>query len=577
MKIFNLIMIKPTHYDDDGYVIQWWRSAMPANSLAALYALAQDCDKRRVLGDDVEIRMSAGDETNTRIRPALLAKKIKDEGGKGLVALVGVQSNQYPRALDLARVFLEQDVPVCIGGFHVSGCLAMLPEITPELQEALDLGVSLFAGEAEGRLDVLLKDVWRGKMKPIYNYMENLPSLERVPTPFLSKEQVMHTAGQQTSFDAGRGCPFLCSFCTIINVQGRKSRHRSADDVERIIKTNLEQGIKRFFITDDNFARNRNWEPILDRLIELRKDYHFNLFLQVDTMCHKIPRFIEKAGAAGVKRVFIGLETIDEENLLTIKKKQNKLPEYRATFLAWKGVRVFTMAGYIVGLPNDTPESVIRNVEIIKRELPVDLLEFFFLTPLPGSQDHKMLYEGGVRMDPDLNKYDLSHTVTRHCRMSAAEWEDTYRKCWDVYYSDEHVETLMRRAFACGISPKRIMESAAWFYGSVLVEGVHPLEAGIFRRKCRTDRRPGFEIESPLVFYPRRVKEVVSTHWTLLSLLWKYNRMQKAIRANPKNRSYTDLAIAPEGTGASGAMTMGASPSGGPLAKRLSRSASTIT
>ena len=557
MKIFNLVMIKPTHYDDDGYVIQWWRSAMPANSLASLYALALDCDERKVLGEDVRFRISASDETNTRIRPKILARKIEAEGGRGLVALVGVQSNQYPRALDLAKLFRAHDIQVCIGGFHVSGCLAMLPQITPELQEALDLGVSLYAGEAEGRLDVLLKDAWRGEMKPVYNYLEDLPSLTQVPTPFLSKEQVLHTAGQQASFDAGRGCPFLCSFCTIINVQGRKSRHRSADDVEHIIKANLEQGIRRFFVTDDNFARNRNWEPILDRLIELRKNHLFNLFLQVDTMCHKIPRFIEKAGAAGVKRVFIGLETIDEGNLITIKKKQNKLSEYRATFLAWKGVRVFTLAGYIVGLPNDTPESVIRSVEIIKRELPVDLLEFFFLTPLPGSQDHKLLHEGGVHMDPDLNKYDLSHTVTKHCSMSAAEWEDTYRKCWDAYYSDEHVETLMRRAVAFGISPKRIMESATWFYGSITLEGIHPLEAGVFRRKYRTDRRPGFEIENPLVYYPRRIKEILSTHWSLLGILRKYNRMQKAIRANPENSSYRDRATTPEGASLSEATKMG--------------------
>ncbi|EIC22371.1 B12-binding domain-containing radical SAM protein [Thiorhodovibrio frisius] len=544
-QVFNLILIKPTHYDDDGYVIQWLRSAMPANSLAALYALARDCAERRVLGDNVDIRIWAADETNTRIQPKKLAAKIQRGGGQGMVALVGVQSNQYPRALDLAKAFRKLGVAVCIGGFHVSGCLAMLPDLTPELRHALDLGVSLFAGEAEESLESLLQDAWAGQLKSIYNFMAQLPALENVPAPFLTRQQVKHTAGRQTSFDAGRGCPFLCSFCTIINVQGRKSRHRGADDVERIILSNLSQGVDRFFITDDNFARNRNWEAILDRLIALRQQRHFNLFIQVDTMCHRIPRFIDKAAAAGVKRVFIGLENIDEENLQAINKKQNRLAEYRATFLAWKTARVFTLAGYIVGLPMDTPESVIRCVEIIKRELPVDLLEFFFLTPLPGSEDHKTLYARGTPMDADLNKYDLSHAVTKHDRMSAAEWEATYRKCWDIYYSDEHVNTLMRRAHACGISPKRIMESAAWFYGSVLAEGVHPLEAGILRRKFREDRRPGLPIENPIVFYPRRVREFFYTHWTIGRLLLKYHRMQKAIRSQPHSRNYQDNAITP--------------------------------
>jgi len=79
------------------------------------------------------------------------------------------------------------------------------------------------------------------------------------------------TAGGVTSFDAGRGCPYQCSFCTIINVQGRKSRRRSPDDVEKIVRANIAQGARSFFITDDNFARNKDWEAILDRLIYLRE------------------------------------------------------------------------------------------------------------------------------------------------------------------------------------------------------------------------------------------------------------------------------------------------------------------
>src|SRR6202022_3833147 len=97
------------------------------------------------------------------------------------------------------------------------------------------------------------------------------------------------------------------SFCTIINVQGRKSRYRSADDIERIVRQNAAQNISRFFITDDNFARNKNWEPIFDRLIELRQQgLKITFLIQVDTLAHIIPRFIEKAARAGCKYAFIG-------------------------------------------------------------------------------------------------------------------------------------------------------------------------------------------------------------------------------------------------------------------------------
>ena len=91
------------------------------------------------------------------------------------------------------------------------------------------MGVSLFAGEAEGRLDEVLRDAAAGTLKPLYNYMDDLPGIEGTPIPLMAAQRVQRTAGGVTSFDAGRGCPYQCSFCTIINVQGRKSRRRSPD------------------------------------------------------------------------------------------------------------------------------------------------------------------------------------------------------------------------------------------------------------------------------------------------------------------------------------------------------------
>src|SRR5881392_4085963 len=122
---FQLVLIKPSHYDDDGYVIRWWRAMIPSNSLAAVYAIAADCAERQVLGPDVAIDIEALDETNTRVDMVALVARFRRHDNFGLVALVGVQSNQYPRALDLARPLRQAGIPVAIGGFHVSGCLSM--------------------------------------------------------------------------------------------------------------------------------------------------------------------------------------------------------------------------------------------------------------------------------------------------------------------------------------------------------------------------------------------------------------------------------------------------------------------
>jgi radical SAM superfamily enzyme YgiQ (UPF0313 family) len=533
-----MILIKPSHYDADGYVIQWLKSGMPSNSLASVYALAQDAKENGVLGPDVDIDITAIDETNTRIRASKLIRQLKDHDGFGFVGIVGVQSNEYYRALDIAKQFREADLPVVIGGFHVSGCMAMFSDVLPDLQKALDMGVTLFAGEGEGRFDDLLRDVANDELKPVYNYMNDLPDLQGSTHPFLPQTFHDNVIGKVTSFDAGRGCPYQCSFCTIINVQGRVSRQRSPDDVEAIIRANWAQNIDRFFITDDNFARNKDWEAIFDRIIELRErdgmDVRF--MIQVDTLCHKIPNFMEKAGRAGVTRVFIGLESINPENLIAAQKRQNKITDYREMLLGWKKVGIMVFAGYILGFPGDTEESIRRDIEIIKEELPIDCLEFFCLTPLPGSADHKTIYERGAWMDPDLNKYDLEHVVSRHPNMSREQWER-------AYYTPQHMQTILKRALASGIATNSLKVFFLWFSSMVYVEKVHPLQGGIIRLKDRTVRRPGFQIEPVWRFYPKYAWEFVSKHVRFAQIWLRISRLEKQVSRDPSVADYTDLAM----------------------------------
>jgi radical SAM superfamily enzyme YgiQ (UPF0313 family) len=545
-RTFRIILIKPSHYDDDGYVIQWRRSTIPSNSLASVHGLLANCAEEQALGPDVDIEIETYDECNTVIDVRAATARIKAVGS-GFIGLVGVQSNQFPRALDIARKFRAANVPVVIGGFHVSGCISMLPELPSDLKEAQALGVTLYAGEAEGRIAELLSDIDSNQAKPVYNYLHDMPGMEAAAIPVLPRQVVARIVGHYASFDAGRGCPFQCSFCTIINVQGRKSRYRTADDVEAIIRANSGRGISHYFVTDDNFARNRNWEPILDRLIDLRENQGFRikLILQVDTLCHRIPNFIEKAARAGCNAVFIGLENINPESLQGAKKRQNKIWEYRVMLQAWRQQKVMTWAGYILGFPTDTPETIARDIEIIKKELPLDILEFFFLTPLPGSEDHKTLYLKGVPMDPDMNNYDLEHVCTAHPRMSDDAWRQVYRDAWARYYTDEHVETVLRRAVASGIKPRKIADVMSVFSAASRIEGVHPLQCGVLRVKVRTDRRHGMPIVNPLLFYPMRTVEFVTVVAKWLRLGLRYHRIKKRVVSDPSGKDYVDEATRP--------------------------------
>ncbi|MEK6784608.1 MAG: radical SAM protein [Nitrospirota bacterium] len=545
-KDFLLVLIKPSHYDDDGYVIQWIRSAIPSNTLAVLNGLALDCEERKVLGEDVAIDIDLYDETNTVIPIRSIIRKIKGYTS-GMVGFVGVQTNQFPRAVDLADHFLKANIPVAIGGFHVSGCVAMLPTLPRDLQAAEVKGISLFAGEAEGHLDEVLRDAYAGKLKPLYNFLNEGRSLESSPSPFLPVQIVKNTFRRLSSFDAGRGCPFQCSFCTIINVQGRKSRYRSADDIEQIIRVNLQQGVGRFFITDDDFARNSNWEAILDRCIQMREGegLAISFTAQVDVGAYKIPRFIEKCARAGCNNIFIGLENLNPDSLAGAKKLQNKIWQYRKMLQAWKDHGCTTVAGYILGFPTDTPESIARDIEIIKNELPLDGLEFFCLTPLPGSEDHRKHCERGAWIEPDMNKYDLEHVTMGHPLMSKEEWQRTYRNAWKQYYTEEHIERVLYRAAAKDQDIYKVMFLLLCLGGSIALEGIHPLEAGMFRLKVRTMRRPGMPLENPLIFYPRRAWEIMSLSVRWLNLVRRFFKILRRVQARPQQPGEVDLAMVP--------------------------------
>lgn len=548
-QVFHLLLIKPTRYDDDGYPIQWVRSSIPSNSLACLNGLALDAAARRILGGEVEIRVSAFDEACDILNIDELIERVESAGQRMLVCMAGVQSNQFPRAMDVSRRFAKRGVQVCIGGFHVSGVLSVLGRLTPELEEAQQLGISLFAGEAEsGRFDIIVKDAWARSLKPLYDYCKEMVTLEDQPRPVLPDVLVKRNFGNISTIDLGRGCPFHCSFCCIINVQGRTSRSRTADDLEALARQAWANGHERVFITDDDFARNKNWEALFDRLIKLRKEEGIRLrfLIQVDTQAHRLPGFIDKAYAAGVEQVFIGLENINADNLKTIQKRQNKITDYRKMLLEWKRYPVVIWGAYIIGFPNDTYDSVLRDIDIIKRELPIDILNPSILTPLPGSMDHKQMTDSGEWMDPDLNRYDLSHRVTHHPKMTDDELDRLYKAVWDRYYTPDHMMTVIRRAFAIGSNKKVTLTRLLTAFGVVSkVTGIRSYDMGLIRYVARLERRPGLPIENPLLFYPKMAWRLVNTVYTIARanqrLLSEANRIWKS----PDRTTYRDEAITP--------------------------------
>ena len=543
-KRFHVILVKPSKYDDEGYVIRWLRGIITSSSLACLYALTRNAAANGALPAEVETVVHCFDETVQKIPVGRLSGQILRSGERGVACMVGVQTNQYARSLDLALEFKKAGISAMIGGFHVSGCMAMLPDHPPEIQKAIDEGITLVAGEVERRWPELLRDAYENKLESIYNFLSDKPALMGVPEPELPKATMARFLNRLTSFDAGRGCPFHCSFCSIINIQGNTMRGRSADDIEKIVRHNFAAGARQFFIADDNFARHENWESIADRLIDLKENHGIqcSLMIQTDAAAHRIPRFIEKMAHAGVERVFLGLESVNPDNLRTTGKHQNQLKEYRAMLLEWRDHGVLTHSGYIVGFPGDTYDSIMRDVEFLKNEIPLDLAEFFILTPAPGSKDHQKYYLEKVWLEPDTNKYDGMHVCVDHPRMTHEELLKAYHDAWKSFYSREHLRRLLLR---CKGSKDRIpFSSLVWFCNSVFLTRIHPLMGGFYRIKSRKERRPGMPEENAVRFHTKRAVETITYTFGLMKTIFDVWRVVREAR-KPENADYMDRAIEP--------------------------------
>lgn len=542
----NIFLIKPSNYDDQGYVVTHFRGVLPSNTLSCLAALTDDVIQKKTLGDDIDIRMHLMDETVQKIPVKKICRISRGEHGRTIVCLVGVQSNQFPRAADLARRFHKGGCTVMIGGFHVSGILSMLPQVPPDIQSLMDDGITIVKGEVEEVWARLLNDAILGRLQPLYDFVDDKPDLYQQPVPLIDRRLLKRfMASNFGTIDCGRGCPFNCSFCTIINVQGRKMRVRSAECIATAVRKNWYQNkVNYYFFTDDNFARNIEWEKIFDALTELREKENIDVrfMMQVDVLSYKIPHFVEKARRAGCTQVFIGMESINPDSLKDGGKAQNKAADYVYLIEAWHSAEIATHVGYILGFPSDTPETIRQDLQRLMNEIQVEQASFFVLTPLPGSRDHFEMVQRGEYMDPDNNRYDAMHETMTYLHFSErGSLMAMYREAWETFYSFDNMKQVLLRA-----APRNywnIMRNFIWYKNAMMLEGRHPMMAGFIRRKSRLAMRPGVPVPSRWAFFKMRARELSSYMVGAFKLILEMEELwlQTRRRSEPERRVVEEL------------------------------------
>jgi hypothetical protein len=532
----DITLIRPTNYTDDGYPIQMRVGVIRSNTLTQMGTLARDIVSYPFFaGLPVTVRLI--DEAIQRVPAKEIMRRSREPGVKTIVMLVGVQSNQFPRAQDIASWFLPQGIPVMIGGFHVSGMLAMVG-LTSDLRDAMCRGMTLVAGEVEGeRLPAVVEDVLRGRAEPLYNFLNPTPDLSNIPTPRLTKADLEGFASPYSTIDTGRGCVFTCDFCTIINVQGRTMRCREPGQVVEFVRRNYhEAGVVHSFFTDDNIARNPRWRELFTGLIGLREEENipFTFMMQSDLAARKIPPgdFFKVAARAGCNQVFFGVESVNRDNLRSQGKFQNQVTEYKDLTAHLHSVGIACHAGYILGLPFDTPATIKQDIAELQR-IGFDSASFYILSPLPGSKDHQRWWHERRWMESDFNTYDSAHVAVAPERMTRDELMEAYRSAWDQFYAIEHMVNVLKAwRHDWPTYWNRLFFFAAYLYAS-RIEGLHPMNCGFWTVRHQDDRRSGFPREGFVPFWWNRFTTINHRLWGIMKLFLQLEEVW--LRSRPRS------------------------------------------
>jgi len=224
-------------------------------------------------------------------------------------------------------------------------------------------GVDHFVlGEAEVTLPLFLEDLVKGYAKPIYT-SDVRPDIDQTPIPLWSLINMKKYSSMNLQYS--RGCPFDCEFCDIIILNGHKPRTKSKDQMVAELEALYNHGWRGgVFIVDDNFIGNKKKlkAETLPTLIEWSKEkkYPFALFTEVSINLADDEELMRLMTEAGFDRVFIGLETPNEESLVECNKLPNKGRDLAASVKKIQNHGFEVQGGFIVGFDSD-PLSIFRS------------------------------------------------------------------------------------------------------------------------------------------------------------------------------------------------------------------------
>ncbi len=409
---------------------------------------------------------------------SLLQKK---EGTRTLLALVGVQSHQFHRALDLAAFAVENQCMAIIGGPHVMTCDTSLFHGS---------GVSFALSEAELVWPQILKDAAYGELQPVYGSEQRWQKELDAPViiPPIQKDLGRYIVPMLGLYPA-RGCPFLCNFCSVTKIAGRKIRSQSISTTMESLRAAKAAGVRTVMFTSDNFNKYPEAEDLLSAMID--ESIGLKFFVQCDTQIAKQEAMVELLGRAGCFQMFVGVESFNRQTLLAARKGQNRPETFRDIVRLCNAHGIGSHFSNIIGFPQDTEQGIREHLTLLQEMAPT-LASFYILCPIPGTEQYDEFLAADLICERNLDRFDTSCLTWRHPELTPAQLSKLLFDCYRDFFSISHSLKGERLPFTTKSngSTKSSMGNLAMsaFIRYCAWRQMHPMSGGMGRVKRSGDQ-----------------------------------------------------------------------------------------
>ena len=463
----RVVILKPSKYTADGSVERFRWGFMPNSTVPYVRSMTPAA----VNGAPTEVH-AIDEYVHTDLRYLSLLRRPK--GGQTLLALVGVQSHQFHRALDLAAYARRNGCMAVIGGPHVMTC-----ETTP-LQGR---GVSFAQAEAELVWPEILQDAAEGELKPVYGreqrWQQELDAPEIVPP---GRKDLGRYVIPMLGLYPARGCPFLCNFCSVTKIAGRRIRSQSIATTMASLRAAKAAGVRLIMFTSDNFNKYPEAEDLLAAMIEERLGLQF--FVQCDTQIARQERLAALLAKAGCFQMFVGVESFNRQTLLAAKKGQNRPETYRDIVRLCRAHGISSHFSNIIGFPQDSEREIHEHLEVLCALSPT-WASFYVLCPIPGTEQYDDFMAAGLVTEKNLDRFDTTCLTWRHPCLSAEQLSQLLFTCYRKFFSLRHAVRNLRelRSHARTAIVGQMMGSAAMslFSRHCARRRTHPMSGGVAR------------------------------------------------------------------------------------------------